>query len=189
MTFENKNFSILEEEKQWILDLIALTDLQTNSKLFIFGYDKNDIYYENNSFTTKEELQDLINRLNGKYRLSVTCSEFSIESNERTEEAAVRLNNILIDIDFNCSKLTQEQINEIILNCVGPANIYLNEKDVYPYMHFSGNKGMHLIIPVRLDLTTEIKEEIKDIIKRFRLVLEQKSYKIIESNIYFLLIY
>jgi hypothetical protein len=175
MTFENKNFSKLEEEK-WILDLIAITDLQKTSKLFIFGYDKNDNYYENNSFATKEELQDLINRLNGKYRLSVTCSEFSIESNERTEEAAVRLNNILIDIDFNCSDLTQEQINEIILNCVGPTNIYLKEKDVYPYIHFSGNKGMHLIIPVRLDLTTENKEEIKDIIKRFRLVLEQKFF-------------
>lgn len=157
-----------------IANIIGLAQLDSNSKFFLFGYkpDNKDDRIQR-ELITLDDLRAFVVEHNGNYRISITCAQFPNTVHERIEDNANKLNNILIDIDFNFSQNSFQLNNEIFDIILNKIILYLIDQGIELYYHFSGNKGFHLVIPVDLELTTENRKNIIDIIKRFYKHLQQ----------------
>lgn len=152
----------------WIANLIGLSELQDQSKLFIFIKKENKKERQKFSLISKEQLLTFVNEYNGKTRISITSSEFPIDCKYKNMEYVTRLNNILIDLDFDNNSISDEERLQIFQTVINPLDLKLKEYDIYAYYHFSGNKGLHAIIPVRINITNQNRENILDVLRRFR---------------------
>jgi len=160
----------------WISNLIGLTTLDQNSKLVLFG--RNDSLEPKNitkNIYGKEYFLKQILEYNGQYKLQITNAAFPIDAERRIEENATKLINVMIDIDFNFAENTPNENIEILENIVQKMILDFKDREMFPYYHLSGNKGIHLILPVYLDLQNGQKAEIKAVITQFYKYL-QKTY-------------
>jgi len=164
---ENYNLTNFKKHLDWISNFIGLTNLDTKHKLFLFKYNAPEGEKLVN-ITNSKELLENVKLFDSKFRLAITCSQFPLEAISKEVDQATKLLNILIDIDCNISDLKESDQQEIIQEIIQKINFDLKDYGIIPYIHFSGNKGFHFIIPVHLELTNDNKQTILQIISQFR---------------------
>lgn len=167
--------SELVNNLQWIFELFGLTELSENNHLFFFGKNKDESDKQYCQIKSSGDLITLINKFNGNYRITVSLDEFPNNSEHNADNAS-KINNILLDIDFNNQLRTEDERKEIFEKTIGLMDLYFKEAEMYPYYQYSGNKGIHALIPIHLSLENKDKDEIEDIIERFREVIIQQFF-------------